>query len=147
MIRVLIADDHAFVRHTLVDLLGQSTDLRVVAECADGDEVLEAALATHPDVALLDLAMPRRSGLSAARELLASAPSVRVVILTASLDPAAVREARDVGVAGYLLKGEEPDELCRHIRRVAGGGTAWSAAASAALETGSRPPEELAPYA
>lgn len=133
MIRVLVADDHDFVRQSLADLLATTEDLRVVAQCSDGDEVLEAVLRTEPDVVLVDVAMPRRNGLDAAREVLAVRPSTRIVVLTAGLDPATVREARDLGAVGYLVKGDEPDEFCRHVRAVAAGGTAWSAAATAAL--------------
>lgn len=134
VIRVLVADDHAFVRESLADLLATTDDLRVVAECADGDEVLDAVLRAEPDVVLMDVAMPRRSGLEAARDVLAERPATRVVVLSARVEPATVREARDLGAVGYLIKGDDPDEICRHIRTVAGGGTAWSAPAAAALE-------------
>ncbi|SFL27129.1 response regulator [Geodermatophilus ruber] len=131
MIKVLLADDHAFVRDALVDLLSESGDVTVVAECEDGEQVLEAAQRTEPDVVLLDLAMPRVTGLEAARELLAAQPRTRVVILTGSLTPALVKEAEEIGVVGYLLKDDDPGALPGHVRAVAAGGTAWSAAASA----------------
>ncbi len=121
MIRVLLADDNAFVRRALVDLFTTREDIRVVAACADGDEVAPAAEETRPDVALLDLAMPKVSGLEAARKLLAVQPDVRVVFLTATASAAALREAREIGAVGYLLKDLDPDELCRQLRRVAAG--------------------------
>ena len=139
MITVLVADDHAFVRDSLVELFTASGDLAVVAECEDGAQVLDAARRTRPDVVLLDLAMPRVTGLQAARELLADRPESRVVVLTGSLTPALVREAREIGVVGYLLKGEDPGALPGHVRTVAAGGTAWSdAAASATADDGRR---------
>ena len=132
MITVLVADDHAFVRDSLVELFTASEDLAVVAECEDGSQVLDAARRTRPDVVLLDLAMPRVTGLQAARELLAVEPGSRIVVLTGSLTPALVREAREIGVVGYLLKDEDPGALPDHVRTVAAGGTAWSDAATSA---------------
>lgn len=125
VIRVLLADDNVFVRSALVDLLSAGGDIEVVAECADGDEVVPAAEHTRPDVVILDLAMVRVGGLAAARRLLAVQPEARIVILTATLSAAAVREAHALGVVGYLLKDAEPDELPGHVRRVAAGGIAW----------------------
>ncbi|MGR6967733.1 response regulator [Geodermatophilus sp. URMC 61] len=132
MITVLLADDHAFVRDSLVELLSASGDLTVVAECEDGAQVLDAARRTRPDVVLLDLAMPRVTGLQAARELLDERPESRIVVLTGSLTPGLVREAREIGVVGYLLKDDDPGALPGHVRTVAAGGTAWSDAATAA---------------
>jgi DNA-binding NarL/FixJ family response regulator len=125
VIRVLLADDNVYVRSALVDLLSAGGDIDVVAECADGDEVVSAAEDARPDVVILDLSMVRVGGLAAARRLLAAQPDARIVILTATLSAAAVREAHDLGVVGYLLKDVEPDELPRHVRTVAAGGTAW----------------------
>lgn len=134
MITVLVADDHAFVRDSLVELLTASGDVTVVAECEDGAEVVDAAQRTCPDVVLLDLAMPRVTGLQAARELLAARPESRIVVLTGSLTPALVDEAREIGVVGYLLKGEDPGALADHLRTVATGGTAWSASVAATTD-------------
>jgi DNA-binding NarL/FixJ family response regulator len=127
MIRLLLADDNDFVRQSLVDLLTARGDMSVVAECTDGDEVVEAAERTHPDVVIVDLAMARVGGLEAARQLLAVQPDARVVVLTATLSAAAVREARELGIVGYLLKDADPEELPHHVRAVAAGGTAWRA--------------------
>ena len=127
MIRLLLADDNAYVRSSLVDLLTSGGDMTVVAECTDGDEVVEAAQRTHPDVVIVDLAMARVGGLEAARQLLEVQPDARVVVLTATLSAAAVREARALGVQGYLLKDADPEALPHHLRTVAAGGTAWRA--------------------
>lgn len=127
--RVLLADDHDFVRTSLHALLDQHPHLEVVAECSDGDEVLVAARAGRPHVAVLDVMMARRGGLDAARELRAELPAVAVVLLTGRLDACSVREARTLGVRGYLLKGEHPEQLPDHVLQVARGGSAWSSAA------------------
>lgn len=126
MIRVLVADDHAFVREGIVRLLDAVPGVSVVAECADGEEVVDAAERTRPDVVVLDLFMPRLGGLEAAAQLLERRPGTRVILLTAHLSAEAVRTARRLGVAGYLLKDDDPAELPDHVRRVAGGGTAWA---------------------
>jgi DNA-binding NarL/FixJ family response regulator len=133
VIRVLVAEDRADVRAFLTQLLDQSPDIDVVSDCADGDEVLPAAMRSGADVALLDLSMPRRSGLEAAKDLRAALPSVRVVILTGAIDAAAVCEAYEIGAVGYLLKSEDPDALADHVRSVAQGGTAWDPAALTVL--------------
>jgi DNA-binding NarL/FixJ family response regulator len=132
VIRVLVADDHPFVRATIVDLLDTSGDFTVVAVCQDGDEVVAAALRTSPDVVLLDLQMPRVTGLEAARALLAVRPEARVVLLTGSPSSASAEQARALGVAGYVLKDGAPGELVEHLRTVAAGGTAWGTAVSSA---------------
>jgi DNA-binding NarL/FixJ family response regulator len=134
VIRVLLADDHAFVRDSLTELLSATDDVTVVAQCEDGEQVLDAARRTRPDVVLLDLAMPRVTGLQAARELLAEHPEARVVVLTGSLTPALVKEAQEIGVVGYLLKDDDPGALPGHVRAVAAGGTAWSDAAATATD-------------
>jgi DNA-binding NarL/FixJ family response regulator len=125
-IRVLIVDDHPFMRDALENLLATCEDIRVVGVCADGNEVASMAGQTAPDVVLMDLDMPQMSGLEATQELRAQQPQVRVVILTGACTSAVVREAEALGVAGFLLKGDEdPADLPQRIRAVAAGGTAW----------------------
>jgi DNA-binding NarL/FixJ family response regulator len=140
MIKVLIADDHPLIRRALLDLLAKSGGFCVVAECADGSEVAEAAARTKPDVVLMDLHMPRMSGLEATRALRAAQPDVAVIVLTGSWSADAAREAMALGVAGFLLKGDCGDALPDHIRAVATGGTAWNPAAAAAQ---SPPPAQM----
>lgn len=133
MITMLIADDHPLVRGALVDLFSGTGDITVVAECADGSEVVPAARQTRPDVVLMDLVMPRMTGLEATAALLAEQPESRVIVLTGSFSPASVREAHALGAKGYLLKDEDPGSLPDLVRTVAAGGTAWSSPAVASL--------------
>src|SRR3954468_14792226 len=126
VIKVLLADDHAFVRGALVQLLTATDDITVVAECADGSEVLDAALRTQPEVVLMDLAMPDRTGLEATRDLRDAGVPSRVVMLTGSFSAASAREAHALGAAGYLLKDDDPTLLAGLVRQVASGGSAWS---------------------
>jgi DNA-binding NarL/FixJ family response regulator len=131
MIRVLIADDHPLVRSAIGDLLADTDDIRVVAECPDGCDVVEAAARTRPDVVLMDLSMPVMDGLEATRALASAQPDVRVIVLTASLTATAVRKAHALGVCGFLVKGHDDGAaLPGHIRAVAGGGTAWTPSAA-----------------
>jgi DNA-binding NarL/FixJ family response regulator len=128
VIRLLLADDHEFCRSMLADLFTASGDIVVVAECSDGDEVLAAAERADPDVLVLDLAMPRQTGLQAARAVLSARPEARIILLTANLSATAFLEAREAGLVGYLLKGGEPADCVASVRAVAAGGTAWSPA-------------------
>ncbi len=133
LITVLVADDHPLFRSALVDLFGTTGDITVVAVCADGAEVPAAAERTRPDVVLLDLCMPRSTGLETARALAAAGLHARVVLLTGSFSPATVREAHAAGAVGYLLKEDDPADLPQRVRDVAAGGTAWSPPAAASL--------------
>lgn len=135
MIRLLIADDHTGVRLALEDLFGSTPDISVVATCSDGDEVLPAARSTRPHVALLDHVMPRMTGLQAAAQLRAECPEVKVVMLTGTVVSSVMAEARALGAAGFLAKGEDSDALPHHIRTVADGGSAWPEP----VATGGRP--------
>ncbi len=121
MIRVLLAEDQAMVRGALAALLSREQDIEVVAEVARGDAVVEAALSSQPDVALLDIEMPGGSGLDAARALRRALPSCRVVILTTFGRSGYLRRAMESGAVGFLLKDAPPAELARALRRVMGG--------------------------
>ncbi|MCZ2847378.1 response regulator transcription factor [Modestobacter sp. VKM Ac-2978] len=120
-IRVLLAEDQALVRGALRALLDLEEDIEVVAEVGRGDEVLEAARACRPDVALLDIEMPGQDGLEAARELAAALPEVRTVVLTTFGRPGFLRRAMEVGAAGFLVKDSPVAELARGIRAVMAG--------------------------
>jgi DNA-binding NarL/FixJ family response regulator len=137
VIRVLVAEDNDLVRESVVTLLTAGGDISVVSQCTDGDEVLQEALRTCPDVVLMDMAMQRMGGLQATRVLLDACPETRVVVLTGSLSAHRVREAHALGAVGFLLKGEDPQELIAGVRTVAAGGTAWGAPARAHLDNSS----------
>lgn len=121
MTRVLIAEDQAMVRGALAALLGMEPDIDVVAEVGRGDEAVPQAIASHPDVALLDIEMPGLDGLSAAAQLRTAVPGCRVVILTTFGRPGYLRRAMAAGAVGFLLKDSPASELADAIRRVARG--------------------------
>jgi two-component system response regulator DesR len=121
MIRVLLAEDQAMVRGALSALLSREQDIEVVAEVARGDEVVQAALATQPDVALLDIEMPGSSGLDAAVALRKALPSCRMVILTTFGRSGYLRRAMESGAVGFLLKDAPAAELAVALRRVLAG--------------------------
>jgi DNA-binding NarL/FixJ family response regulator len=118
VIRVLIADDHAVVRQGLRTFLELQDGIEVVAEAEDGEEALAAAARTEPDVALVDLVMPRLDGLETIRRLQERHPATRVIVLTSFLDDDKIFPAVRAGAAGYLLKDVQPQELVGAIRTV-----------------------------
>jgi len=120
-IRILLAEDQAMVRGALTALLHLEDDIEVVAEVSQGDHVLEAAMKSQPDVALLDVEMPGSDGLSAARALHKSLPSCRIVILTTFGRSGYLRRAMESGAVGFLLKDAPADQLAVAIRRVMAG--------------------------
>ncbi|MEV1248839.1 response regulator [Nonomuraea sp. NPDC050022] len=121
MIRVLLADDEPMVRAGVKSILATDAGIGIVAEAADGREAVELALAHRPDVAMLDIRMPRLDGLSAAAELRAALPEVAVVMLTTFDEREYVARALAEGAAGFLLKAADPRELIIGVRAVAGG--------------------------
>ncbi len=121
MIRVLVAEDQAMVRGALSALLGLEEDIEVVAEVGRGDEVVDAALAVQPDVALLDIEMPGGDGLQAAEALRESLPACRVLILTTFGRGGYLRRAMESGAVGFLLKDAPAGELAVAIRRAMAG--------------------------
>jgi two-component system response regulator DesR len=121
MIRVLLAEDQAMVRGALAALLDLEEDIKVVTQVERGDEVVPAALACQPDVALLDIEMPGGSGLNAAQALRRHLPSCRVMILTTFGRSGYLRQAMESGAVGFLLKDAPAAELAVSIRRVMAG--------------------------
>ena len=96
-IRILIVDDHAYIRRALIDLLADFPDIQVVGECSDGGQVVSAVALTQADVVLMDLQMPHVDGLQATRELSAAHPRVRVVVLTGDIHLAGIGQLPGVG--------------------------------------------------
>jgi two-component system, NarL family, response regulator DesR len=121
VIRVLLAEDQAMIREALAALLSFEDDIEVVAQVGRGDEVIGAAAATSPDVALLDIEMPGMDGLTAARELRQASPDIKIVILTTFGRPGFLRRAMESGVSAFVVKDSPADKLTQTIRRVLNG--------------------------
>ena len=121
VIRVLLAEDVTVVRDTLAALLGLEPDIEVTAALASGDQIVPAALAQRPDVALLDIGLPGTSGLTAAAELARSLPACKVLILTGLQSPGNLDAALAAGARGFLLKDVPADDLIAAVRAVARG--------------------------
>ncbi len=123
MIRVLVADDQAVVRDGLVLLLSATGDVEVVGAAADGEQAVELARAERPDVALLDLRMPRLTGDQVTAVLARELPEVRVLVLTTFADDDAILPALRAGALGYLTKDATSEQLVAAITEVAAGRT------------------------
>jgi DNA-binding NarL/FixJ family response regulator len=122
-IRVVLADDQTLVREGLSLMLGLAEGIEVVAVAVDGEQAVAAVLAESPDVALLDLRMPRVDGVEATRRITAQAPNVQIVVLTTYADDASVMAALRAGARGYLTKDASSEEIQRAIRDAACGRT------------------------
>ena len=133
MIRVLIADDHAVVRQGLRAFLELQEGIEVVGEAPDGERAVAEAERLLPDVALMDLVMPRLGGEGAIRRIAAVSPATRVIVLTSFADDDKLFPAVRAGAAGYLLKDVEPRELVRSIRAADAGETILHPAVAARL--------------
>jgi DNA-binding NarL/FixJ family response regulator len=119
----MIADDHAILRSGLRLLVNAQADMEVVSEAPDGEQAAQAARETGPDVALVDLTMPRKGGLRALHEIVRDCPKTRVLVLTMHDDPAYLRSVMAAGASGYVLKRSVDEELLAAIRAVQRGGT------------------------
>jgi two-component system response regulator DesR len=139
-IRVLLADDQHMVRGALAALLSLEGDIDVVAEVGRGDEVVEAARAAQPDVALLDVEMPGLDGIAAAAALRVAVPGCRVLILTTFGRPGYLRRAMEAGALGFVVKDTPAAELARAVRRVAAGERVVDPALAAATLAGGASP-------
>jgi DNA-binding NarL/FixJ family response regulator len=122
--RLLVADDHGIMRSGLRLLLDRQPDMEVVAEAADGVEAVALALRERPDVCILDVTMPRMTGLEATIEIRAHAPGVAVLVLSMHDDERYLFEALQAGAAGYVLKREADQALVEAVR-AAGRGEAF----------------------
>src|SRR5579871_2002694 len=147
-IRVLVADDHPLFREGVVGSLRATPDMVVVGEASDAQSAVELARANQPDVALLDVTMPG-SGLQAAREIKASCPASRVVMLTVSEDEDDLLNAMKAGASGYLLKGVSAEQLRTILRSIYAGETyvspalAWRMLGEMSRPRASDPMDEL----
>jgi two-component system, NarL family, response regulator LiaR len=128
VIRVVVADDHEVVREGLRAFLALQDDIEVVGEAADGQEAVAAVARLEPDVALIDLVMPRVDGLEAIKRIRALSIATRVIVLTSFADEDKMLPAVRAGAVGYLLKDVDPHELVAAIRTVHEGETILHAA-------------------
>jgi two-component system response regulator DesR len=140
MIRVLIAEDMHMVRGALVALLSLEDDMQVVAELERGDQIVQTALETHPDVAVVDIDLPGVDGLTAAEQLYQRLPECRTLVLTGLSQPGNLLRALKVHVRGFIVKDAPADTLADGVRRVARGERVIDPElVAAALETGASP--------
>lgn len=139
-VRVLLAEDQGMMRGALALLLGLEPDFEVVAQVGSGDEIVAGRPHLRPDVALLDIELPVRSGLDVAADLREQVPDCRVLILTTFGRPGYLRRAMDAGAAGFLVKDGPVEELAGAIRKVLAGEIVVDPAlAAAALGAGPSP--------
>lgn len=124
--RVLIADDHQLIRSGLRVLLEREKEFEVVAEASDGYQALELARDRKPDIAMLDVGMPRLSGIDAAQQMTEKIPFVRVIIVSMHSDEGYVLRALKAGARGYVLKACAEDDVLNAIRAVASGNAYFS---------------------
>lgn len=118
---VLIADDHTIVRSGVRLLLEAEPDIKVVGEALDGNEVLTMAETLHPDIILMDIAMPGMDGLEATRQIKNRWPEIEILVLTMHRSDEYFFEMINHGASGYVLKGADPGELIKAVRVVANG--------------------------
>ena len=120
-IRVMLVEDHVLVREGTRELLDREQDLQVVAEAGDGEEAVRLAVEHRPDVVIMDIAIPKLSGLEATRQIKAAHPQATVLVLTAYDDAQYIFAFLEAGAAGYLLKDVSAADLIRTIRIVHAG--------------------------
>jgi len=140
VIRVLIAEDMHMIRGALVALLSLEDDMEVVAELERGDQIVPTALATRPDIAVIDIDLPGLDGLTAAQQLYRRLPECRTLVLTGLSQPGNLLRALKVHVRGFIVKDAPAETLADGIRRVSKGERVIDPElVAAALETGSTP--------
>jgi DNA-binding NarL/FixJ family response regulator len=145
---VILADDHAIVRQGLAALLQGVPDISLLAQAADGEAAWELIETHQPDIAILDLAMPRATGIEVARRVEVAALDTRVVLLTMHDDAATALQAQQAGVTGFVVKDNSFEELALAVRSVAAGGTFVTPAVRAklnGLRRGGQRPVALSP--
>ena len=138
-ITVLLADDHSLVRRGFRRMLDDDPALAVVGEAADGAEAIALAAALDPHVIVMDCAMPKVSGLDAARRILASAPKTAILMLSMHSEQTLVRQALAAGARGYILKSAVDLDLAGAVKRVAAGETVLDPALERAAAAGDVP--------
>jgi DNA-binding NarL/FixJ family response regulator len=135
--RIVVADDHPLILAGFSALIQDRPEFEVIARCARGDDALRIILDQHPELAVLDLNMPGRTGLAIAQAV--SGGPTRIVLISAMITPVQMTLARSAGVAGVILKDAAPDELISCLLRVASGGE-WTPASSPRADAQPLPP-------
>ena len=143
-IKILIADDHAVVREGTRRILEQEEDIEVVAEASDGEETVALATKLKPDVAIIDISMPKLDGIEATKQIKNLCPSIIILILTAYDDEQFIFSLLEAGAAGYLLKSVHSRELVDAIRAVyAGESVLHPSVARKVVNRFARAPDEI----
>lgn len=135
-VRILIADDHAIVRQGLKLLIDSQPDMKVIAEAASGDAVLEQAAAVKPDIVVMDISMPGINGMLATRMLKQRQPDTTIIALTRHEEKTYLEELLRAGASAYVLKQSAPTEFLRAVRAVAAGGIYLDPAITAQVADG-----------
>jgi two-component system response regulator NreC len=148
-LRLLLGDDHTILRQGLRKILAERADWEVVADTGDGREAVRDALALRPDVAILDIGMPRLNGIEATRQIVKRAPEIRVLVLSMHDEEAYVSRALRAGACGYLLKDSADTDLLAAVAAVAAGKSYVSPAVARVMLDGylrNRPNEAVDRY-
>jgi DNA-binding NarL/FixJ family response regulator len=146
MIRLVIADDHAIVREGLKRIVASAQGLNIVAEAADGTEVMQRVRELDFDVLVLDLSMPGRSGMELIKLVRAEKPKLRILVLSMHQELQYAVRAIKSGASGYLTKESAPGELEQAIRKIAGGGAYVTAEVAEQLALGAMPGSQTLPH-
>ena len=146
MIRVVIADDHTIVREGLKQILRADADFAIAGEAADGLEVMQRVRELEFDVLLLDMSMPKKSGIELIKQVKAEKPKLRVLVLSMHEEQQYAIRAIKAGASGYLTKESAPQLLLSAIRKVAAGGAFITPAVAEQLALGAMPQVEAAPH-
>ncbi|PEK57854.1 response regulator transcription factor [Bacillus wiedmannii] len=134
-IRIVLADDSEFVRQGLIYILNSQPDMEVIGEAANGEEILDITLEEEPDIVLMDVQMPKTTGIEATRIIIQSLPNTKIILLTTFDVQEYVFDGMRAGAAGYLLKDTETQTLLNGIRSIYNGSTLYdSTTAKRALE-------------
>jgi DNA-binding NarL/FixJ family response regulator len=133
LIKLLLADDHTILRKGLRLLLEREPDFSIVAEANNGREAISSVASYHPDVVIMDIAMPVMNGIEAAQRICQEHPRTAIIILSAHSDEGYVMRALQAGARGYLLKDSADNDLCQAVRAVLAGKSYFSPAVSRIL--------------